>query len=358
MIDMFSIYPKKQKSISVIYWVLYLVFFTVMQPGREFNYLTSFYIELISLPPKIIFVTVVLRFLMERFLFKRRVRDFTLLYIILMLGFVLIQRLIDIYIYAGYFVELPQGDTLLTYQHLLYSIIKLQFVATIPMTINLFEHWGAEQRKAHAVKEAHSQAELNFLRNQFHPHFIFNALNSLYSKILNKSDESADIVLKISALLRFSIYDANTEKVSLKKEIGYLKDYIALQKIRFDQNLDLSISIDGCTDNKIIAPFIIMPFIENSFKYCLGTNATSGWITISISVKEEWLTVKIENSMDSTIIFNEQEEGNKSRGIGLSNVRRRLQILYPNRHTLKITDTEESFFVILKLMLEQNEDEY
>jgi LytS/YehU family sensor histidine kinase len=217
--------------------------------------------------------------------------------------------------------------------------------------MKLFSYWLKEEQKAHAIREEKSQAELNFLRNQFHPHFIFNALNSLYSKILSKSEQSADIVLKISSLLRFSIYDINARAVALEKEISYLKDYIALQRIRFDKRLDLSFTIEGSPENKIIEPFIIIPFIENSFKYCMGEHSAMGWITISISIADDWITLKVENSKDDSIDYTRSSPPGSSNGVGLDNVKRRLQLLYPDDHTLKITNTEDSYFVFLKFKL-------
>lgn len=357
MINTFFSTPYKRKySVSILYWVLYVLFFTIMQPGIEYTYLTSFYIELIGLPLKIIFVTIVLKLLMERFLFNNKIGLFVIYYILILLLFVFLQRIIDNYINIDYFLAGWSRQPLLSYPSLLYNIIKFQFVATIPFSIKLFTYWSEEQRKAHAIREEKSQAELNFLRNQFHPHFIFNALNSLYSKILSKSEESADIVLKISSLLRFSIYDINAKAVSLDKEISYLKDYISLQRIRFDKQLDLSFTIEGDTENKIVEPFLIMPFVENSFKYCIGEQSATGWITISISILDDWLTFKIENSKDETTNHSQLHHPElNSNGVGLNNVKRRLQLLYPGNHTLKITSSEDSFFVFLKFKLDTND---
>lgn len=356
MVTHFPSHRIKRNGIYVLYWILFILFFTVMQPGPEYEYATSFYIELIGLPFKIIFVTIVLEGLMERFLFKGKTRLFIIYYVSILLFFSFFQRLIENYVFLEYFLKSWAKQSLLSLPPLLYNIIKFQFVATIPFSIKLFTYWTEEQKKVHAIKEEKSQAELNFLRNQFHPHFIFNALNSLYSRILNKSEESADIVLKISSLLRFSIYDVNAKAISLEKEISYLKDYIALQRIRFDKRLDLSFTIDGVTDNKIIEPFIIMPFVENSFKYCMEEHSATGWITISISILDDWLTLKIENSKDETSnhLQLHQPEIN-SHGVGLNNVKRRLQLLYADNYTLKITDGGDSYFVFLKFKLDTND---
>ena len=194
------------------------------------------------------------------------------------------------------------------------------------------------------------QTELFSLRNQFHPHFLFNVLNSLYSKILSKSDDSADIVLKISDFLRYSVYDVNTKNISLTKEIEYLKNYISLQQLRFDNRLELSFSTSGIMENQLIEPFLILPFIENSFKYSLDDVNSQAWITISITASEEWLVIKIENSLPPVFAKNKDAE-NQYSGIGIANVKRRLELLYPNQHILTIKNEVDSFFVSLKIKI-------
>ncbi|MBC8032687.1 MAG: histidine kinase, partial [Chitinophagaceae bacterium] len=300
MNDLLPIDRTNKFRVYFFYWFTYILFFTFIQAGPNQEYLTAFLTELISLPLKIVFVYIVLQLLMKRLLFERKSLLFVLAYLPLLLLFAFLQRLADNYINLRYFLNW-EVQPLLEPGPYVHNILKFQFVAAIPFSSMLFSYWAKEKNKSYIVEGQKMQAELTFLRNQFHPHFIFNVLNSLYSKILNKSEDSADIVLKISSLIRFTLYDINTPSISVDKEISYLQDYIALQRMRFDRQLELSISITGDYDNKYIEPFLIIPFVENSFKYCIDEDSGKGWITIYISIIDDWLTLKIENSINTGV---------------------------------------------------------
>lgn len=333
-----------------LYWLGYILLFSLIQGLPTGDFWTALSNECFSVLPKILFVTLIVEVLMDQLLFKKKTGLFIFTYILLILFFALAQRFIDNYIIIRYFLKDWKMEPLFYIPVYLYNVIKLQFVVTIPLTIKLFYHLAEEKSNVQAVLSEKLQAELFSLRNQFHPHFLFNVLNSLYSKILSKSDESADIVLKISDLLRFAVYDVNTKTITLEKEIAYLKNYISLQQLRFDNRLDLSFSTNGALANHLIEPFLILPFIENSFKYCLGEDIAQAWITIALSVADDWLIVKIENSVPANFKNNSIMDDSSS-GVGIANVRRRLELLYPNQHVLTIKDGIECFFVSLKIKM-------
>ena len=147
--------------------------------------------------------------------------------------------------------------------------------------------------------------------------------------------------------MRFSIYDVTNKSISLDQEIAYLKNYISLQQLRFEDQVQLSFSVFGAIDGYSIEPFLILPFIENSYKYCVDEN-TEGWITISINVSDEWLVVKIENSLPENVNLRAIKG---SGGVGIINVQRRLALLYPEKHFLTVKNETESFFVSLKIRI-------
>ncbi|MBV7530327.1 sensor histidine kinase [Chitinophaga sp. sic0106] len=343
-----------KKSIYATYWMLYVLIFGFIQAGPYHDYRNAFASELISLPMRALFVAIVLEVMMERLLFRKKGWLFVLLYIPLILIFAVIQRWIDNTFILEYFLTQWQKEPLLSISPFIYSVIKLQFVVTIPFSVKLFHNWLREQHRSMRMAEEKTQAELLILRNQFHPHFIFNVLNTLYAKTLVTSPESAEIVARMSSLLRFSIYEINTTRIPLEKEIKYLEDYIALQKVRFDHHQQISFHIDGNPDHKFLEPFILMAFVENSFKHSMPNECGDSWITISISIQQEWLTAKIENS--AVLGYSgHQLYNSKGGGVGLENVKRRLNLIYGENHTLKISQNEDSYFVYLKLKLESNE---
>lgn len=334
-------------KLYAIYWLGYILLFSLIQglPGGDF--ITALRNEWYSVLPKVCFVAIIVELLMPKLLFRKRIFIFFATYIVLILLFAFLQRLIDNYIIIRYYLTFWKIEPLFSAPVFLYNVSKLQFVVTIPVAFRLFYHLGEEKNKVQTILSEKLQAELSSLRNQFHPHFLFNVLNSLYSKILSKSDDSAEIVLKISDLLRFSIYDVNNKNISLQNEIDYLKNYIALQQLRFDNQLQLSFSVYGEIENHSIEPFLVLPFIENSYKYCLDEN-NQGWITIAITITDDWFVVKIENSLPEN--FNTIDE-NRSSGIGIANVKRRLELLYPEKHILTIKNEKNSFFVSLKIKM-------
>ncbi|KAA3437752.1 sensor histidine kinase [Rufibacter hautae] len=338
-----------KRTMYVIYWAGYVVLFSLLQGFASRDISTAFYNELFSLLPKIIFVLLVVEGLMDTMFFQNRIISFLIIYTCLLVIFAFLQRLIDNHIILSYFLTNWVKEPLLSTAPYLYSVIKLQFVVTVPFSIKLFYYWAKEKNRAQAIQAEKMQAELNSLRNQFHPHFMFNVLNSLYSRILAKSDDAADMLLQISSLLRFSVYEANDKTISLEKEIRYLSNYIALQQMRFNNRIDLSFSVTGEVTNKMIEPFLMLPFIENSFKHCMNDERENGWITIYISIKENCLTLKVENSIPRKKSVDEALEGQS--GFGIVNVKKRLTLLYPENHSLNVSEQEDSYFISLKIKL-------
>ena len=333
-----------------IYWLGYILLLTLIQGLPTADFWRALSNECYSILPKILFVLLIVEVAMPLLFFKKRKALFIFTYLFSILFFAFIQRLIDNYIVIAYNLTEWKSEPLLSAPVYLYNVIKLQFIVTIPLAIKLVYYLAEEKNRVQSILSEKLQTELFSLRNQFHPHFLFNVLNSLYSKILSKSDDSADIVLKISDFLRYSVYDVNTKNISLTKEIEYLKNYISLQQLRFDNRLELSFSTSGIMENQFIEPFLILPFIENSFKYSLDDVNSQAWITISITASEEWLVIKIENSLPPVFAKNKDAE-NQYSGIGIANVKRRLELLYPNQHILTIKNEVDSFFVSLKIKI-------
>ena len=169
--------------------------------------------------------------------------------------------------------------------------------------------------------------ELNFLKAQFQPHFLFNTLNNIYSLTFNNSELAGKSILQLSGLLRYVLYESDSEKVDLQKEIKHLKEYIELEKIRFASRMELSFNISGDTSGKKIIPILLIPFLENAFKHASNKLDEKIWITIDLIIKKEYLSFTVENS-----VFPEGKTQiqHSYSGIGLENVKRRLSLLYKN----------------------------
>jgi Histidine kinase len=189
-------------------------------------------------------------------------------------------------------------------------------------------------------------SELSFLKAQINPHFLFNTLNSIYSSAVQENaSNTANSIVRLSGLMRYVYTESDSDFVPLEHEINYITDYVLLQESRLQDTVPILFQVEGDFDNKKIAPLLLMPFIENAFKY--GVNAEeSSRIFINISVTRDQLILTAENNKVSTIY-----ESSFSSGVGLSNVRNRLQLVYPNRHELIVKDLNDVYKVYLSIQL-------
>lgn len=202
------------------------------------------------------------------------------------------------------------------------------------------------QNRFETLKNEKLNAEVSYLKAQINPHFLFNTLNSLYALTLQKSNEAPKAVLKLSGIMRYVVTESSRDFVSLAKELDYISDYIELQKLRLDDGVNLEYTVIGSTANKQIAPLLLIPFIENAFKYGINPDENS-FIKIVIKSGERDLEMMVQNA----IVANPPEgEGTTEQGI--DNTLKRLEIMYPNKHKIQLTQTPETYTVNLKLFLE------
>lgn len=193
---------------------------------------------------------------------------------------------------------------------------------------------------------------LHLLKAQIHPHFLFNTLNNLYALCMSKSDKSPAVVLGLAKILRYILYECDTSKVCLAKEIEIIEEYISLEKIRYNDRLEVNLNVKGDLLDYQIAPLLILPLAENAFKHGISKLVKYGWINIEIKIDKSQFYFKISNNKPS-----EQEDTagpTKFGNIGLQNIKKRLKILYPNRHELKIIDEDDVFIVIMKITLDRS----
>jgi sensor histidine kinase YesM len=209
--------------------------------------------------------------------------------------------------------------------------------------IKLTKDWIWDQQRVKEREKQYLETELNFLKSQIQPHFFFNTLNNLYSLTLKKSDRAPEIVLKLSDLMSYMLYESNTPKVSLSKEIIYLQNYLDLEQLRFGQRLAVSFNVGGETEELSIPPMILILFLENSFKHGVKNNLNKIKIEIALTVEQGILFFQVKNPVPENNIPAVKT------GIGLKNVKRRLDLLYGNNYTLDLSEHEKEYIVSLKI---------
>ena len=192
------------------------------------------------------------------------------------------------------------------------------------------------------------QLELNALKSQVNPHFLFNTLNNLYSLTLKNSEKSSEVVLKLSDIMRYVLYQSDEFKVPIQKELDFIQNYVALQRIRYNENYKINFNIIGNVNGQMVAPLLLIDFIENAFKHGLDRRFKDGFVDIEIKLDELELYFNIVNARghgdDGALLQNKI-------GIGLANIKRRLELMYPGNYFLDINDKNENFEVTLKLKL-------
>ncbi len=221
------------------------------------------------------------------------------------------------------------------------------FIAFSSSIYKIINDWMEHQRERAELQRQNLRSELKFLKTQINPHFFFNTLNSLYALTLKKSDKAPEIVLKLSEMMRYMLYESNERMIDLMQEVNYVRNYLELEKVRHGDNFKIEFNLTGDPIGHEIAPLMFIPFIENSFKHGIDHEIKSGYVKIELEVKDDSLDLSVQNSKPSALP--EALTTKKSGGIGLTNVRRRLNILYPSNHLLEIKDNEKEYIVHMNL---------
>lgn len=221
---------------------------------------------------------------------------------------------------------------------------------TLAMSIKLTKNWIQTKRREQLLEKEKLETELKFLRAQFNPHFLFNSINSIFVLINKNPKMASESLAKFSELLRYQLYECNEHQIPLAKELTYLQNFIELQKLRQDGNVETKVHIERSIQQDLfIAPFIIMPFVENAFKHVSQHKNSANWIAMSFNVEHTKLQMEVIN----TVPLKNQvpNDAVSYRGIGLNNVKRRLELLYANRYELTIRHDTDQFAVKLVLDL-------
>ncbi|MDQ6755824.1 MAG: histidine kinase [Bacteroidota bacterium] len=336
----------------VVFWVVQIIVFTIIYSGtllpKENGWGGLLLTSTIWTAPYILYAYPIMYWFIPQYLLKQKYLQFALL----LTGWALI----------GWFLNyLFRANVLIPFRNYMQlptegvnrnpwspgSYFNMNLMAGFGSMIVLFKYWFKKQQEWMQAENEKVSAELQLLKAQVHPHFLFNTLNNIYSFSLENSPKTSQLILKLSSLLNYILYDCKTDEVLLEKEISVMKDYIDLEKERYGNTLEISINIEGDIKDKYIAPLLLLPFLENAFKHGTSEQLEKPWLSMDISVKQNTLRCKIVNSKNENILTSEN-------GIGIQNVKKRLQFLYPQKHELKI-DTEPDFFVVSLLLHLKND---
>lgn len=226
------------------------------------------------------------------------------------------------------------------------NAMSATFLSSFLAMLKFLEDWFQLEATRQEVINEKLSAELRFLKAQINPHFLFNTLNNLYYLAYTQSPNTTEVIAKLSQMMRYMIYDSNHQKVPLNKEIEYMQNYISLENLRLNDQIPIKFDIEGSPEQVLITPLILITFLENAFKHGVGNNNPNAWVNISLKIGRNSCIYTVENSK----LPSPPLPGEKS-GIGLQNVRRRLELSYPAQYELIEEDRKDSYFVELKLDL-------
>lgn len=205
--------------------------------------------------------------------------------------------------------------------------------AASPLIIKFFKQWTYQQKQWLQAQQEKITAEVQLLKSQIHPHFLFNTLNNIYSFSLEGSSKTPEMILKLSSLLSYMLNDCRAEQVRLEKELEIMKNYIDLQKERYARFIEIAWNVEGDLEDKYIAPLLMLPFLENAFKHGTSEQVGTSWLSVDLSVRSNTLRCNIANSKNELVLCR-----TRGKGIGIDNVKKRLELMYPGSHQLQIQE--------------------
>jgi two-component system, LytTR family, sensor histidine kinase AlgZ len=333
----------------LLYWGLHIVLWACFWGGWEwwcggnFNLGHNLLRMVIWIPAFILFSFPIIYWMIPRLLMKSKYVVFFLAIIGWGIAGVYLNMLYRVYVFVGVQDFIGQQEDYREAKNVA-GYLCMTITAAEAAILTLFKQWTIKQQEWKRAEQERILAQLQLLKAQLHPHFLFNTLNNIYSFALEQSTKTPQLILKLSSLLSYMLYECKTDEVLLEKEIEVMKNYIDLEKERYGDNLDISLNIEGDIRDRFIAPLLILPFLENAFKHGTAEQIDKPWMSIDIAVKAGILKCKVVNSKNAVA-------GLHKHGVGIENIKKRLELLYPDKHQLRLSDEGDFFVVSLALTL-------
>lgn len=329
-----------------IFWISYFSL-NLIRWGSYFNdYWYSLKSNLVEFPLHIFIVYFNVYYLFPNYILKKKYYKF-FTYFILSLTFLYLLRtgLNYLLVSENIWPEANGIQNAFTFNHIVAVIIGEIYVIAFASTIKLIFDWIFDRKRIESLQANQLKIELQFLKAQIQPHFFFNTLNNLYALTLERSRQAPEVVLKLSEIMEYILYDAKEPRIRLLNEINYIQNYIDLEKLRYGDKVSVQVNIQGDIETQSVPPLLFLPFIENCFKH--GTVENNN---LNILIEFE---VTHNNVLRFSVInnYNSFTQNKKNHGIGNQNVLRRLELLYKDKFTLDIKTEKQSYIVELLIQL-------
>jgi two-component system sensor histidine kinase AlgZ len=335
--------------VHISFWWLYLSFFTyqisLYARGPEIDW--SRVLTVVAIQTTCAMLTGYLNYFvfLPRFLAEKK----GLRFIVEFLAAFLVVILLRIHL-ERYFIDHYTHQEKYLYHNprfIIHVISSNLFTVIFLGMIRVVTEWFEFEARKKTVENERLIAELNFLKAQINPHFLFNTLNNLYYLAYTKSSNTPEVIAKLSQMMRYMIYDSNHALVPLNKEIEYMESYISLERLRLNDQIPIKFEVSGDATKFRIVPFIFITFLENAFKHGVSNNNPNAWVNVSVQIEGNSCIYQVENSK----ITSAKPEAEEKSGIGLQNVKRRLELSYPEQYELDVKDLPDQYIVTLRILL-------
>jgi two-component system, LytTR family, sensor kinase len=334
--------PAKQRRIAshVLFWVFYVLFFGSVygKYGQNFQW---YFIESLSMLPFVMGATYITIYIVLPFYIRTRKLFLSVTGVVA----VLLLATMGERLFLRFINGLPLTSDSVLGITFLYLFLETNFMVAIAFAIKIVKKWLEQQEENHKTEKQNLKKELNLLKAQLQPHFLFNTMNNLYFLSLEKSAKTSEGIAQMADLLQAVLYECNEAEIPLQKEIKLIGDYMELERLRHGSHLNWKFNVAGECCKWKIAPMLLFTFIENCFKHGGGLADGTFFIHIVLNVSEDKICFKTENS----ILYTRQPGNNKNGGVGLTNARKRLDIIYPDRYRLNIGNGGQTWKVHLEI---------
>lgn len=329
-----------------IFWISYFILNVIRWGSYYQDYWYSFKSNLVTVTLGMLLAYFHVYFLLPKLLFKKKIIGYILFFTIgLVIFYIVRTELIFIFINENVWPESQTPQKAYEFNHILVVILIGIYDVGLATTLKLTADWIYQRKRVENLQAVQLKTELQFLKAQIQPHFFFNTLNNLYALTLVKSKQAPDVVLKLSRIMEYILYDAKEPKVRLLSEIKYIQNYIDLEKLRFGEKVNVQIEMQGDVEQQVVPPLLFLPFIENCFKHgTVNNDKLIIFITFKIS-NNNLLKFSVLNNYDTS------HKNKTKHGIGNQNVMRRLQLLYKDKFTLSTKTEEHNYIVELAVQL-------
>ncbi len=335
--------PKNRLAQHTLFWIA-IYFFDVFVFGWDSqNYPLFFKMVLFEMPAQMLMAYVMMYAALPLYFQKRYGAAVVVIIVTFVVCSFAVHAMI-LYLSDYYAKTVP----LFSFSKLLVRGFYLFANAAIAVIIKLTKMWYHNERQVGELQSVQLEAELKMLREQVNPHFLFNTLNNLYGLVDKNTQHAQQMILGLSRIMHYMLYESNHAVTSLGKEMACIRDYVELEKIRYAGNLSVSVYHEAETENLQIVPLLLFPLVENSFKHGASEAVGAAWVNIQFTVDRSEFIFKIENTRAS-----DHHPISRPGGIGLANVKRRLELAYEGDHDIDIIDGHETYLVVLKIKLER-----